>query len=198
MVARLATIGHNLVRPEHLQLLGEYCTMLHAASAQLNLVAEGDRDELAIRHIMPSLAMGGAVASMPNRHILDFGSGAGIPGVPLKILFPGSDFVLVESRRRRANFLRDVIRRLQLKRIEVRNCRIEALYDELAEAMDIVVSRAAIGLDGLWRSVGPVLKAHGVAVATLNEGRGFAVGESIIARKSTDLLGRTTCFAILR
>lgn len=193
----LAESGRPLT-PEQGQCISEYQRLLYWASGKINLISLQDREDLPVRHILPSLNMGVIMSLLPNRTVLDFGSGAGIPGIPLKILFPSSDFVLVESRRKRANFLRDTIRRLDLQRVEVLNVRIEDVHQELANRMDLVVTRAAVDLKSLWKWISPVLKNHGSAITTLSEGRGYQSEESVILRKKNEVLGQTHWFGVMR
>ncbi|MCC7264089.1 MAG: 16S rRNA (guanine(527)-N(7))-methyltransferase RsmG [Candidatus Latescibacteria bacterium] len=193
----LAERGRALA-PEQNQRLLEYQRLLYQASGKTNLISFRDRENLPVRHILPSLNMGVPMSLLPNRRVLDFGSGAGIPGIPLKILFPMSSFVLVESRRKRANFLRDTIRRLGLQEIEVLNVRIEDVHQELANCMDLVVTRAAVDLTSLWRWVAPVLKVHGFAITTLGESRGYQSAAAVILRKKTEGLDQTNWFGVVR
>jgi 16S rRNA (guanine527-N7)-methyltransferase len=86
--------------------------------------------------------------------LLDLGAGAGIPGIPLKIVEPGLQVTLLEARRRRSSFLATVIRELRLEGVEVRWGRAEHLLESeptLREAFDVVVTRAAGPLEAILR-----------------------------------------------
>lgn len=174
--------------PSHIQRcqLRAYCSYLYYSSGKINLIAEGDRPDLAAKHIMPALGMAGLLAAVPNATVLDLGSGAGLPGIPLKIVFPESYFYLVESRRKRANFLREVTRKLGLEKIEVRNERIEALRVGLARAVDVVVSRATKNPVELLEWAKPVLKPYGIIITTLDPGKGQGEGKGIMLRRKTE------------
>lgn len=200
-IERVATIlaarGFQLNRGQT-AVLSEYRRLLYLASGRTNLISPGDREEIALRHILPSLYMGTLVRLVPNRIVLDFGSGAGIPGIPLKILYPSSHLTLVESRRKRANFLRDTVRRLGFSGVEVKNHRIEELYVSMAGTVDVVVTRAASDLERLWSAVGPVLKDHGVVITTLDLQRGFHRGIGVLMRQKNQAHGQTHWFAMVR
>ena len=178
--------------------LHRYCSLLYIASGRLNLISPNDRKELAVRHVLPSLLMGKVLQMLPRRVVLDFGSGAGIPGIPLKILHPESRFILVESRRKRANFLREVVRQLRLTAVEVYNERIEDLHQALPEGVDVVVTRAASNLQHLMSWVGLVLKPHGTVIATLDQTRGFHQSVAILVRSRGEVLGQNHWFGLIR
>ncbi len=178
--------------------LKDYCDLLHAASARTNLIAPGDREEIATRHLLPSLYMGNLLRLVPNRTAIDFGSGSGIPGIPLKIVFPAIHFILVESRRKRANFLRNVVRQIGLTGVEIENCRIEDLYKTKNRIADVVVTRAASDIENLWTLVSPVLKDHGVVLATLDRERGYQHAVGVIVRQEFQSATQTHWFAIVR
>jgi 16S rRNA (guanine527-N7)-methyltransferase len=104
---------------------------------RLSLTAAATASEIIKAHIADSLALCRFV--VPGMRVADLGSGAGFPGVPLAIACEGARISLVEPRRRRANFLREVVRRAALENAEVIEARAEALP---AAAWDLVVSRA--------------------------------------------------------
>jgi len=143
------------------QQLAGYSRHLHRWSGRMNLVADGDRSELVAKHIIPSLLMRSAIVAIPHRQIVDIGSGAGLPGIPLKVVLPGTDFVLVESRRRRASFLREVVRRLSLGRISVENTRIEQWRNPRCGGAEVVTARAVASPAELLRLIRPILAPCG-------------------------------------
>lgn len=155
------------IGPEGQELLREYAGLLYHWSGRLSLVSRGDRDYLATRHLLPALALVPLVRDLPHQTVLDFGSGAGLPGVPLKIMLPQAAFTLVESRRRRATFLREVVRRLRLERVEVVNQRIEEMP---TRAADLVVSRAVMPPDEVMARARPHLNVGGSVLTSMSPG----------------------------
>lgn len=110
----------------------QYAELLETWSARMNLIACASAAELVERHFLDALALVPILG--PARRVVDLGSGAGLPGVPLAIVMPEVEVLLVESRRRRASFLREVRRTLGLRRLEIHEGRAEdakpgALYD---------------------------------------------------------------------
>jgi 16S rRNA (guanine527-N7)-methyltransferase len=97
--------------------------------------------------------------------VVDLGSGAGFPGVPLAIARPAATVVLVEPRRKRANFLREVVRVAGLSNAAVEEARAEDLRAALAGGCDVVVSRAVWALDVFLALARPFLRIGGVAIA---------------------------------
>ncbi len=120
--------------------LRSYIHLLYRWANKLNLVSLSEINVLATKHIWRSLAMLPYIQSVNNHTIIDVGSGSGLPAIPLKICLPSSQFYLVESRRKRANFLREVIRGLGLKKIEVVNERVENWTDGISG--DVITARA--------------------------------------------------------
>lgn len=147
--------------------LAEFARHLYRWSGRMNLVAAGDRPALVRKHLIPSLLMRSVVVEVPHRRIVDVGSGAGLPGIPLKIVLPDTDFVLVESRRRRASFLREVVRRLDLKRICVRNLRLEQWQDPPKGGVDLVTARAVADPAVVLDLARPILATNGHLLASL-------------------------------
>ena len=148
-------------------LIKSYSNLLYEASFKLNLVSPADRDLLVSRHIWRALSMGPHIDSIPNKIILDVGSGSGIPAIPLKIYHPMSRFFLVESRRKRANFLKSVIRKLRLKEITVINSRIEDWDDDVVA--DVVTSRSVANPTSLRNWVANHVHKKSMLVCTLNK-----------------------------
>ena len=154
-------------------MLESYAYLLYKASSKLNLVSPADRDVLVRRHIWRALSMGPFIEAIPNKTILDVGSGSGIPAIPLKIYFPQSRFYLLESRRKRANFLRNVIRKLNLEGISVINSRVEDWKDEVIA--DVVTARSVANPTLLRSWVVSHVHDRSVLICTLNKSGEFDV-----------------------
>ena len=152
-------------------MLESYAYLLYEGSLKLNLVSPADRDVLVRRHIWRALSMGPFIEAIPNKTILDVGSGSGIPAIPLKIYFPKSRFYLLESRRKRANFLRNVIRKLNLEGISVINSRVEDWKDEVIA--DVVTARSVANPTLLRSWVVSHVHDRSVLVCTLNKSGEF-------------------------
>ena len=154
--------------------LRAYIHLLYRWANKLNLVSLNEIDVIATRHIWRALAMLPYVQSVPNRTIIDVGSGSGLPAIPLKICLPECQFYLVESRRKRANFLREVIRSLGLKKIEVVNQRIESWSENVLG--DVVTARAVANPAEIRRWTAGHVATPSWLICTL-EKNGLGVGE---------------------
>ena len=118
--------------------LNRYESLLKDWSCRLNLVSSGDVDNLWIKHFMPSLKPLELGLIGSEDVCLDAGSGAGLPGIPIKIVSPGITVHLCESKRKRALFLRQALKILELENAVVLNTRVENIEGEY----DVVMSRA--------------------------------------------------------
>lgn len=129
------------------------------------LVGSGDREWIVENLILDSLLFAKILPSA-SRAILDLGSGAGIPGIPLAIVLEGTAVMLVESRQRRASFLAAAIRELGLENASVLRTHldVETLPRELAGAFDAVVARCAGGPAEVIPLGLELVKAGGVVV----------------------------------
>ena len=143
-----------------------YLYLLSRWSRRANFVSRRELSVVATKHLRQALTMVPVVASIPRRLVMDVGSGAGFPAIPLKIALPDSYFTLVESRRKRAHFLKEVIRSVELDRIEVINDRVENLSPMGA---DLITARAVAYPDKLIDLVQRHLSPHGWILSTLGK-----------------------------
>src|SRR5262249_7736598 len=123
---------------EHLTKLEAYLDLVEEWSARMNLVGKASREELVERHLLDSLAPTVLVAE--SRIAADFGSGAGFPAVPLAVVRSDLQVHLIESRRKRTSFLRQVLRTLPLPNAVVAEPRGEEWQPP--RAIDLVMGRA--------------------------------------------------------
>lgn len=144
------------------EVIEKYISLVLKENEKINLTAITDIDEFRVKHIEDSLKPS-LVFDFNNKVIMDLGSGAGFPGIPLAINFPSSKFVLVEPITKRANFLNKVKEELDLKNVEVLNSRIEDLDKDYK--YDVIVSRAVKELRILLELSIPYLKVGGTLVA---------------------------------
>jgi len=107
-------------------------------NAQINVISRKDIEELYIKHILHSLAIAKVISFKPKTRILDVGTGGGFPGVPLAILFPEVQFVLVDSIGKKIKVVNEVVSRLGLENVKAYHKRAE----ELDGQFDFVVTRA--------------------------------------------------------
>ena len=121
--------------------LERYTRILVRWSGSMNLVSRRDLSTIATKHLRQALMMIPIVTDLRHKVIMDLGSGAGLPAIPMKIILSDSHFILVESRRKRANFLRDVVRTLGLSGIDIINDRVEH-WAGWPGGVDIVTARA--------------------------------------------------------
>jgi 16S rRNA (guanine527-N7)-methyltransferase len=136
-----------------------YLSLLVQWSDKFNLTAVKEADTIVRRHFLDSLAILPFVP--PDGRLLDIGSGAGFPGLPLKLALPEKELVLVEPRRKKANFLREVIRRLSLDGAWVTEKRAEELSVDAMGLFSEVVTRALGSADLFLQSSFPLLLPGG-------------------------------------
>ena len=152
--------------------LDAYLDTLLVWRVRLSLTATATRSGIICAHISDSLWPAPFVHD--GFEVADLGSGAGFPGIPLAIACPRARFTLVESRRKRANFLREVVRRVRLANVEVAEKRAEALAESRSGAFDMTVSRAVWPLKTFLKVSRRFLRAGGYAIAMRSLGAGDA------------------------
>jgi len=145
-----------------LRLLEEYAQELDRWNQRINLVSCGTPSELVDRHLLDSLAAARLVSGRVAEGA-DLGSGAGLPGIPLAIVV-GGRWTLVEPRRRRASFLRSVVRRLELGEVVVVEERVEELAQR-GRRWNLVTARAVWKLQRFLEVAAQVLQPRGLGIA---------------------------------
>lgn len=107
-------------------------------NSKINVVSRKDIDELYLRHVLHSLGIAKVQSFLPGSHILDIGTGGGFPGIPLAILFPETEFVLVDSIGKKVRVVNEVANALGLNNVKGIHTRAE----EIKGQFDFIVSRA--------------------------------------------------------
>lgn len=107
-------------------------------NAKINVVSRKDIDLLYLHHVLHSLAIAKVIAFRPGTRVLDVGTGGGFPGIPLAILFPESEFHLVDSIGKKIRVVQEVTGALELKNVRAQQTRVETLPG----TYDFIVSRA--------------------------------------------------------
>ena len=146
------------------QLISLYLSELGKWGRKINLTSEKDEQSILTNHVFDSLLYAKAISS--EGRVLDIGSGAGFPGIPLKIISPEQEFVLVESRRKRTSFLSSTVRKLGLNHIEVLNSRAEDLFSnpKYAGKFDYVIFRAVSSIIDCLNLAKPFINESGKMV----------------------------------
>ena len=114
---------------------------------KINVVSRKDIDELYLRHVLHSLGIAKVMKFNPGANIMDVGTGGGFPGIPLAILFPESNFHLVDSIGKKIKVVNEVVHGLGLKNVRSTNGRVE----EVKEEYDFIVSRAVAQMETFVR-----------------------------------------------
>lgn len=142
----------------------KYKDLLLEWNKVMNLTAITEEDEVILKHFVDSLVCTKYIN--PNTKIIDVGTGAGFPGLPIAIYMPNVQITLLDSLNKRVNFLEEVKKNLNLKNVETIHARAEELAHDnnYREKYDYVVSRAVANLATLSEFDLPYIKVNGIAV----------------------------------
>jgi 16S rRNA (guanine527-N7)-methyltransferase len=154
-----------------IQLFEAYAADLREWNERFNLTAITAPAEVRVKHFLDSLSCLPAMRSSPAARVVDVGSGAGFPGIPLKIAMPSLRLTLVESVGKKAEYCRRLVEHLGLRDVDVVNARAEDVGQESAfrEQFDWAVARAVAELPVLAEYLLPLVKVGGYAIAQKGE-----------------------------
>ena len=144
--------------------LVSYMELTLKANESFNLTANDTKESFMIKNIIDSLLIVKNL-DLDEKNILDLGSGAGLPGIPLAIYYKNTNFTLLEPLTKRANFLKEIAQKLGLKNVKVVNERAEIFIKNARESYDFVTSRAVSHLNILLELSIPFLKVGGKLIA---------------------------------
>jgi len=163
-------LGLQLTRRQ-LDAFRRYASELIAWNEHHNLTAITDPQDIEIKHFLDSLTCLLAIKPKPGDRVADVGSGAGFPGLPLRIVSPQIQLTLVEATGKKAEFCRHVVRELGLEGVEVIHARVEDVGHQPGhrEAYDWAVARAVAQLPVLVEYMLPLLRVGGRMVALKGE-----------------------------
>jgi 16S rRNA (guanine527-N7)-methyltransferase len=157
-------------------------------SSRFNLTAIRDSDGIRTKHFLDSLTCLVMMGNKPVNRLIDIGTGAGFPGIPIKIVLPDLKLTLVESVGKKANFCRHIIETLKLEQIQVIVGRAEEVGQDPAhrEQYDWAVARAVAQLHTLTEYLLPLVKIGGAILAQKGES---GPAEANAAERSARLMG---------
>jgi 16S rRNA (guanine527-N7)-methyltransferase len=187
-------LGFDLT-PAQKEQFSLYYSMLVDWNARINLTSITDPEGIQVRHFLDSLTVGTALRAErgspeppPGFSLLDVGTGAGFPGVPLKIVWPQMKLALADSIGKKSAFLRELVRALGLADVDVITARAEELGRDRAhrEKHDAVTARAVASLPVLCEYCLPLIKVGGWMAAPK---KGDISQELAEARRASVILG---------
>ena len=156
----------NLIpNDKQLNQLEKYYELLIEYNKVMNLTGITEKEEVYLKHFYDSLTLCKVMNLNNYKSLCDIGSGAGFPGIVLKIFYPELEIVLIDSLNKRINFLNIVIKQLGLKKISTIHSRIKEFGKKNREQFDIVTARAVAPLNILLEYSIPVLKKDGYFIA---------------------------------
>ena len=153
------------VTEEQLRELDLYCTFLLEYNTHTNLTAIRNREEVYLKHFYDSLTLTKIIDLNEYNTLLDIGTGAGFPGMVLKIFFPHLQIYLVDSNNKKTKFLMELKEKLNVDNLEVINNRIENITPRFINKIDIVTARAVTNLPVLLELALPLVKTNKYFIA---------------------------------
>lgn len=145
--------------------LSKYVLLLEDWGRRINLFSKNDHDKLVSRHIYDSLQIIWHKLVSHNSIVLDIGTGAGFPGIPVKILYPSINLTLLDSVRKKALFLQEAAEQLSLTNLNIVCARAEEYLIIKTEKYDSIMTRAVAELTVLWKWCHKVLDTDGKLIA---------------------------------
>jgi 16S rRNA (guanine527-N7)-methyltransferase len=173
---------------KQLEQFARFLALLLTWNERLNLTAVRDPHAIQIRHFLDSLSCATVTGELNGRALIDVGSGAGFPGLPLKILYPDLRLTLVESVIKKTRFLTAVVEELALSRVEIIPERAEALGQNPAhrEQYDWATARGVAQMATLAEYLLPLCRVGGHMLAQKGEN---AKKETAVAQTAIHTLG---------
>src|ERR1035437_5456009 len=144
-----------------------YAAELKKWNSKVNLTAITKDNEIAIKHFVDSLSLAPYITA--DDRLLDIGSGAGLPVIPLKIIRPDILMVSVDAVAKKIHFQRHVIRILNLRKMEAIHARVEDLHKTHSHSFSVITSRAFTRLDRFVSLTAPLLAENGMLIAMKGE-----------------------------
>lgn len=161
LVKGLAQLG---LSDHALPQLEAYASLLLEKNRVMNLTAITDPQEVATLHLLDCAALL-TMADLRGKQVIDVGTGAGFPGMVLRILEPDFDLTLLDSLGKRVDFLREVCAALSLQRVDCVHARAEEFAADHRQQYDVAMSRAVANLNVLCELTLPLVKVGGQFLA---------------------------------
>lgn len=176
------------ITPAQINALSKYEQELLLWNEQFNLTAIRDSQQVYIKHFLDSLSCLLVMRETPMQRVVDIGTGAGFPGIPLKILNPNINLTLVESVGKKINFCRHIVKTLELEHVEIIQGRAEELGQnpQHRQRYDWAIARAVAMMPILVEYLLPLVRVGGAALAMKGES---APSEAHESERATTLLG---------
>lgn len=171
---------------EKLNQFYQYKNLVIEWNEKINLTAITDDSEFIIKHFVDSMTINQYIE--PNKTIIDIGTGAGFPGIPIKILNKDNKVILFDSLNKRIKVLADIVEKINLKNLELIHGRAEETFKNVKyrEHYDVAVSRAVAALNVLAELMLPAVKVGGICICMKGNNAESEIDE---AKKAIRLLG---------
>lgn len=150
---------------QQLEKLNKFYELLISWNQKMNLTRITEKEDVYLKHFYDSLTLSKVIDLNQDLTLCDVGSGAGFPGIVLKICFPNLKITLLDSLQKRVNYLNEIIKELDLKDIEAIHTRAEEYAKQNREKFDIVTARAVANLKILSELCIPMVKVNGLFIA---------------------------------